>query len=1247
MSKVSRKIALFGFLGIFCLGGFAADQKIADGSRPTGLKPIDAAQYQKIRETWPRVTKVHANQLGLERINAHRALQGKPALEVSTVKAIGQEIESSIVGTRMSVQAALPNAELLGQLPTSVDNSLPPMPFPPVGDQGYLNACLPFATTYYQLSYMSALMRVPQTLTLYSPKWTYNMINGGADGGSYPTDAYALLEKHGAATLAEFPYDSNYRGWCLTPSAWRNALSVRTHPVQYLDNASSASGIESIKELLTNGYILVFGTYIMSWQGQLIMEDGSYTYADEVGKAIGYFLNGELGSHAMTIVGYDDAIWADVNGNTIVDPGEKGAFKIANSWGDTWQDEGFIWLAYDALRSVSAIPDGPTDGRTTAFQQDAVFVMTPRVDYSPSMIAEFTLNHAKRGQMGITLGVSDTSSTLPTAEWYPAALAWQGGAYAFDGSTTAVDGTFVLDFTDLLSESGVERKFYLGLWDNVAGDIATLKTFKIVDLTTEPDTDSGSITTLPITADGSAEATYAFTQYTYTGATGNHRPLLSESSVSPPLGIVTDTYHYQVHYTDPDGDSVAIHSIYIDDVQHDMIEFPTSPGYFYYDTTLSVGTHNFRFYFTDGRGGVANEPAAGTYSGPVVTLAHFVGQPARPHGNSLPVLGTSYMYSTDYSACSEAHDIQYRFDWGDGTFSDWLSVGPTSASHAWTASGSFAVKAQARCAFEISIVSPWSEWLLVMVPAMVPFTESFMSSGFPAGWIQQNFGEDVYNGWALSPSVNAGGQAYEMACTFEDVVPGETNLVTPPINTIGYTQLRLRFKHFLKAWTTGGAVLKIRTSTDRVNWTDEAWTVTTTTDNIGPETVDTTLTHNLGSETTFVAFSITGDLYYFDYWYIDDVEIASISNPKVDFNNDGQEDILWRYYGAGGYNRAWFLGNTEPIGLQTSASDFQMGSSRASAVTVGNNASGRSTKVPRNMGIFPGKQKRSSPKAPRNLMGAVKRSAVRTRVADPRRVGGGDFGLSPKGFTDPRQVRPDSLTAGLSGAPIELASTPAVLGGGDVLPVDDVSWQIVGTGDFNNDTHVDILWRNASSGINVVWFMNGTDWAGSAELLPVADLSWQIVGTGDFNKDTHVDILWRNSATGDNVVWYMNGTNWAGSAFLLGVSDQNWRIVGTGDFNKDGNVDLLWRYSGAGGYNVVWYLENTTWTGSAELIPVGDTTWQIVATGDYNRDGNVDLLWRYNGAGGYNVIWYMNGVAWSESAELLSVNDLTWRIVSR
>ena len=155
------------------------------------------------------------------------------------------------------------------------------------------------------------------------------------------------------------------------------------------------------------------------------------------------------------------------------------------------------------------------------------------------------------------------------------------------------------------------------------------------------------------------------------------------------------------------------------------------------------------------------------------------------------------------------------------------------------------------------------------------------------------------------------------------------------------------------------------------------------------------------------------------------------------------------------------------------------------------------------------------------------------------------------------------------------------------------------------------------------------------------------MGTGDFDNDTHVDILWRNIASGENVIWYLNGTTWIGSAVLLGVSDQNWQIVGTGDFNNDTHVDILWRYTGAGGYNVVWYMNNATWTGSAELISVADPTWQIAGTGDFDKNGSADILWRYNGAGGYNVIWYMNGVAWSASAELIPVADLTWRIVSR
>jgi hypothetical protein len=371
---------------------------------------------------------------------------------------------------------------------------------------------------------------------------------------------------------------------------------------------------------------------------------------------------------------------------------------------------------------------------------------------------------------------------------------------------------------------------------------------------------------------------------------------------------------------------------------------------------------------------------------------------------------------------------------------------------------------------------------------------------------------------------------------------------------------------------------------------------------------------------------------------------AIVRGARVDFNRDGQEDVLWRYYGPGGYNRAWFLGNNTGAGsLTMGTADQKMKAGAPGSTSAGKRSRKTGLNDPREIGLIT-KDPALRAEDLRKLMGG---EDVVT-VGDPRRAGDAAVPLPQlMGIADPRQVKLALDPKALSDTPAEITAAPILFGGADVLAVADLNWQIVGTGDFNNDTHVDILWRNISSGTNVVWFMNGTEWASSAELIPVADLTWQIVGTGDFNNDTHVDILWRNSSSGSNVVWYMDGTTWIGSVVLLGVSDTSWRIVGTGDFNKDGNVDVLWRYNGAGGYNVVWYLNNATWTGSAELISVGDLTWQIVGTGDYNNDGSVDLLWRFNGAGGYDVIWYMNGVIWSESAELLPVPDLNWKIVSR
>jgi hypothetical protein len=264
-----------------------------------------------------------------------------------------------------------------------------------------------------------------------------------------------------------------------------------------------------------------------------------------------------------------------------------------------------------------------------------------------------------------------------------------------------------------------------------------------------------------------------------------------------------------------------------------------------------------------------------------------------------------------------------------------------------------------------------------------------------------------------------------------------------------------------------------------------------------------------------------------------DAFVAKIgSETKTDFNQDGYEDILWRYYGSGGKNALWYMKGATKIGYAD-----------VPAVT--------------------------------DLNWQI--------------VGTGDF--NGDGWPD---ILWRYYGSGGKNA-VWYMKGATKIGYADVPAVTDLNWQIVGTGDFNGDGWPDVLWRyNGSGGKNAVWYMKGATYIGSAYLTAVTDLNWQIVGTGDFNGDGWPDILWRyNGSGGKNAVWYMKGATYIGSAFLPAVTDLNWQIVGTGDFNGDGWPDILWRYNGSGGKNALWYMKGATYIGSAFLPAVTDLNWKI------------------------------------------------------
>jgi hypothetical protein len=113
--------------------------------------------------------------------------------------------------------------------------------------------------------------------------------------------------------------------------------------------------------------------------------------------------------------------------------------------------------------------------------------------------------------------------------------------------------------------------------------------------------------------------------------------------------------------------------------------------------------------------------------------AETISTPTPPSGPTNGTISTSYSYSTGGSTSNLGHSIEYRFDWGDGTYSNWSSS--TTALKSWSSTGTYTVKAQARCAADTFVVSNWSSGLSVTVTALtetitIPTTISGPTSGF-------------------------------------------------------------------------------------------------------------------------------------------------------------------------------------------------------------------------------------------------------------------------------------------------------------------------------------------------------------------------------------------------------------------------------------------------------------------------------------------------------------------------------------
>jgi hypothetical protein len=165
--------------------------------------------------------------------------------------------------------------------------------------------------------------------------------------------------------------------------------------------------------------------------------------------------------------------------------------------------------------------------------------------------------------------------------------------------------------------------------------------------------------------------------------------------------------------------------------------------------------------------------------------------------------------------------------------------------------------------------------------------------------------------------------------------------------------------------------------------------------------------------------------------------------------------------------------------------------------------------------------------------------------------------------------------------------------------------------DFNGDGKSDILWRN-DNGTITEWLgtANGSFINNSSAATYSMPANWHVVGTGDFNGDGRVDVLWgADDGTITDWLGQPNGSffgNWNNFNNSIVTS---WHVAGTGDFNGDGRDDILWRNND--GRITEWLgTANGSFTDNSSAATYSmPANWHVVGTGDLNGDGLDDVLW--------------------------------------
>lgn len=327
----------------------------------------------------------------------------------------------------------------------------------------------------------------------YSPLYVWNFLNSAKyDRGVSYFDSWEIIKAGGAPNEADYPnvqdlnfwmsgYDRYYRAmqnrvlknWSLPVGTPEELQVLKRYLFDHFDgskfggmaNFQIASGGMNVGRLPANSYdegaafLTSFGTYV---------------------------------GHALTVVGYNDSIRLDrngdgeytnnidINGDRVVDLNdfEKGALIVANTYGKGWGDNGFAYVPYHMLALY---------GWEGGLWNKSVHIIEAARSVEPILTLRAELSYSCRSNIRIMAGVSnDPNATEPEHILEFPMFNFQGAAVPLNSGHGPDPDRFELglDITplvDFIEADGPVRIFLIvdekDSWNNTEGVIRSFMVY--------------------------------------------------------------------------------------------------------------------------------------------------------------------------------------------------------------------------------------------------------------------------------------------------------------------------------------------------------------------------------------------------------------------------------------------------------------------------------------------------------------------------------------------------------------------------------------------------------------------------------------------------------------------------------------------------------------------------------------------------------------------------------------------------